>query len=161
MSKNKSILIVTPFFAPQSHAAVFRTYKLAKQLPQWGWKPYVLTVDTNYIFNEDELLLEKLPAEVEIIKSKYIEPTLRGIRMAVGGKDRSFNALKSSGDFSEQNSAKAKPIKSITQSAYRYALENWSYNPDSYWTWFHTASRKGKEAIKKHNELRRAISGKI
>ncbi len=50
---NKSVLIVTPFFAPQSHAAVFRAYKLAKYLPRFGWKPYVLTTDTNYKFNED------------------------------------------------------------------------------------------------------------
>ncbi len=50
---NRSILIVTPYFAPQSHAAVFRAYKLAKLLPRFGWKPYVLTVDTNYLYNED------------------------------------------------------------------------------------------------------------
>ena len=45
---NRSVLIVTPFFAPQNHAAVFRAYKLAKYLPQFGWKPVVLTVDTQY-----------------------------------------------------------------------------------------------------------------
>ena len=50
---NRSVLIVTPFFAPQNHAAVFRAYKLAKYLPQFGWKPIVLTVDTQYEFNED------------------------------------------------------------------------------------------------------------
>ena len=55
---SRSILIVTPYFAPQTHAAVFRAYKLAKYLPRFGWKPYVLTVDTNYLYNNDPELLE-------------------------------------------------------------------------------------------------------
>ena len=58
---SRSVLIVTPFFAPQNHAAVFRAYKLAKYLPQFGWKPIVLTVDTQYEFNEDPTLLAELP----------------------------------------------------------------------------------------------------
>ena len=58
---NRSVLIVTPFFAPQNHAAVFRAYKLAKYLPQFGWKPVVLTVDTQYEFNEDPALLSNFP----------------------------------------------------------------------------------------------------
>jgi len=151
MHQIKSVLIITPYFAPQSHAAVFRAYKLAKQLPQWGWKPYILTVGTNYLYNEDPLLLEKLPAEVEIIKSKYIEPTLRGLRMAVGGQNRSFSALKSSGKITAKESQENNYLKRMTRGVYNYALENWSYNPDPYWTWFLTASRKGKETIKQHH----------
>ena len=90
----RSVLIVTPFFAPQNHAAVFRAYKLAKYLPQFGWKPIVLTVDTQYEFNEDAALLTDLPNEVEVIRARYIEPTLRGVRMALGGRDRTFKATR-------------------------------------------------------------------
>ena len=93
---NKSVLIVTPFFAPQTHAAVFRAYKLAKYLPRHGWKPYVLTTDTNYLYNEDPGLLDALPPEVEVTRARYVEPTLRGLRMAFGGKDRTFKTLKAS-----------------------------------------------------------------
>src|SRR5271155_712943 len=91
---NRSVLIVTPFFAPQNHAAVFRAYKLAKYLPQFGWKPIVLTVDTQYEFNEDPSLLADLPKEVEIVRTRYVEPTLRGVRMALGGSNRTFKGTK-------------------------------------------------------------------
>ena len=95
---NRSVLIVTPFFAPQNHGAVFRAYKLAKYLPQFGWKPIVLTVDTQYEFNEDPTLLADLPSEVEIVRTRYVEPTLRGVRMALGGRNRTFNGVKGSAD---------------------------------------------------------------
>jgi len=91
---NRSVLIVTPYFAPQSHAAVFRAYKLAKYLPRYGWKVHVLTTDTNYLYNEDPQLLEDLPNGVEITRVRYVEPTVRGLRMALGGTDRTFAALK-------------------------------------------------------------------
>src|SRR5271170_4865002 len=90
---SRSVLIVTPFFAPQNHAAVFRAYKLAKYLPQFGWKPIVLTVDTQYEFNEDTALLTQLPEETEVVSARYIEPTLRAVRMALGGRDRKFKGL--------------------------------------------------------------------
>ena len=41
---NKNILIITPFFPPQTHAAVFRAFKLVNYLKRTGWNPIVLTV---------------------------------------------------------------------------------------------------------------------
>ena len=61
-----AVLIITPYFAPQSHAAMFRVHKLAKYLADYGWKPIVLTTDTNYLYNEDESLLAELPEDLEI-----------------------------------------------------------------------------------------------
>src|SRR5208283_349157 len=94
---NRSVLIVTPFFAPQNHSAVFRAYKLAKYLPQFGWMPTVLTVDTQYEFTEDDSLLTDLPAEVEVVAARYVEPSARGMRMALGGRDRTFRATRQGG----------------------------------------------------------------
>jgi hypothetical protein len=70
--QNKNILIITPFFAPESHAAVYRAHKLVKYLKKEGWSPIVLTVDTNYVYNEDPNLLEDLK-NVPIYKTRYIE----------------------------------------------------------------------------------------
>ena len=50
---NKNILIITPFFPPQTHAAVFRAFKLVKYLKRTGWNPIVLTVNRNYLYLED------------------------------------------------------------------------------------------------------------
>ena len=142
---NRSVLIVTPFFAPQNHAAVFRAYKLAKYLPQFGWKPIVLTVDTQYEFNEDPTLLAGLPAEVEIVHARYIEPTLRGVRMALGGRSRTFNAAKGT----SRNRTSTSPVrKSAVNGAYQYLLNNWLHIPDAYWTWARTATGAGNKIIR-------------
>ena len=78
---NKNILIITPFFPPQTHAAVFRAFKLVKYLKRTGWNPIVLTVNRNYLYLEDPDLLDD------------IEPTLRGLRMLLGGEDTSLKAI--------------------------------------------------------------------
>jgi glycosyltransferase involved in cell wall biosynthesis len=143
---DKSILIVTPFFAPQNHAAVFRVYKLAKYLPQYGWKPIVLTVDTQYLYNEDPGLLAALPKEVEIVQARYIEPTLRGARMALGGQDRTFNALKA--EISANGNGAVTGPRSPAKRMYQYLLENWLHNPDAYWTWGKTATAVGRTLIR-------------
>jgi glycosyltransferase involved in cell wall biosynthesis len=143
----RSVLIVTPFFAPQNHAAVFRAYKLAKYLPPSGWKPIVLTVDTQYQYNEDPAMLADLPNEVEIVKARYIEPTIRGTRMALGGKDRTFKALKHRDTSKEGNSAATDQLRAVKK-AYQYLLENWVHNPDAYWTWARSATPAGMKLVR-------------
>ena len=152
---NKSVLIVTPYFAPQSHAAVFRAYKLAKYLPRFGWKPYVLTTDSNYLYNEDPGLLEALPREVEIIRARYIEPTLRGVRMALGGRNRTFRALKGNGDVPrgaivDESAARSRPLRRF----YAWALGHWIEVPDAYRTWYRPALAQARSlASQKKIEL--------
>jgi glycosyltransferase involved in cell wall biosynthesis len=141
-----SVLIVTPFFAPQNHAAVFRAYKLAKYLPQFGWKPIVLTVDTQYEFNEDAGLLTDLPDEVEVIRTRYIEPTLRGVRMALGGRDRTFKATRPRNAGGGNTRATANHISTAGR-AYQTLVMNWLQVPDAYWTWANTAIIAGKKLL--------------
>jgi glycosyltransferase involved in cell wall biosynthesis len=143
---SRSVLIVTPFFAPQNHAAVFRAYKLAKYLPQFDWKPIVLTVDTQYEFNEDPTLLAELPEEVEIVRTRYVEPTVRGVRMALGGRNRTFNAAK--GNSWNRNCTTSPVRRSAVNGAYQYLLNNWFHNPDVYWTWARTAIAAGNKIIR-------------
>src|SRR5258708_36113112 len=148
--RNKSALIVTPYFAPQTHAAVFRAYKLAKYLPLFGWKPYVVTVDKNYLYNEDQSLSEALPPEVEVYRAHYVEPTLRGLRMALGGKDRTFASLKqaraaSNGVHTNGNgNGHHRPMNT----AYEYALTRSAQDPDPYWTWRRPALRRATRLIR-------------
>ncbi len=146
-SKNKSVLIVTPFFAPQSHAAVFRAYKLAKYLPQFGWKPYVLTVDTNYMYNEDQTLLSALPKDVEIHRTQYIEPTLRGLRMHFGGKDRTFKSVKHA-----MVTHKAEAVSvSWREKFYGYLRDHFLFTPDHYWTWYWSALKRASHLIRQND----------
>ncbi len=148
---NRSILIVTPYFAPQSHAAVFRAYKLAKLLPRYGWKPYVLTVDTNYLYNEDWSLTGALPPEVEVTTARYIEPTWRGLRMAMGGEDRTFLAMKlrDAVRLAPEDGATA-PRRSLSKKVRDYLRERWQHAPDAYWTWYGPAVRAARRLIREH-----------
>ncbi|MDZ4660849.1 MAG: hypothetical protein SGJ18_04445 [Pseudomonadota bacterium] len=145
----KTVLLVTPFFAPQSHAAVFRVHKLAKYLCEYGWKPIVLTVDRNYNYNEDPNLIEELPKEVEIHRVKYVEPSLRGLRMWLGGKDRSYLQIKKSARTHLSMDSIKK--KGIVEKIYHYLLAHWLWVPDPYWTWCRPAIRKGLDLIRKNN----------
>ncbi|MDB5352383.1 MAG: hypothetical protein JWN86_3630 [Planctomycetota bacterium] len=148
---NRSVLIITPYFAPQSHAAVFRAYKLAKLLPRFGWKPYVLTVDRNYLYNEDRSLLDALPDEVEITTARHVEPTVRGLRMALGGRDRSFAALKARGPQAGESADPARPVAAGWMSGlYRHIRDSWINVPDPYWSWRGPAVRAGRALIHAH-----------
>ena len=155
---NKKILIITPFFAPEAHAAVFRVHKLAKYLKRLGWEPHILTVDTNYNYNEDFNLLDELK-EIPIYRTKYIEPSIRGLKMALGGKDRSYKTLKKQGVFDIENKPleKNKNIedntskKSLSTKLYHHFLNNYLKNPDRFWTWKRGAIKQAKKLIKEKN----------
>lgn len=155
----KSVLIIAPHFAPESHAAVFRAHKLAKYLPDHGWKPYVLTVDTNYLYNDDPGLLTELPDEVEIVRTRYIEPTIRGARMALGGRERTFSAMKGQllqdvgekGDrFPISTPSVRSAARAIGSGAYRHVRGRLLDSPDAYWTWRRPALRAARELIARH-----------
>src|ERR1700674_2116974 len=142
---SRSVLIVTPFFAPQNHAAVFRAYKLAKYLPQFGWKPIVLTGDRQYEFYEDPCLLAELPEEVEVVRARYVEPSLRGVRMTFGGKDRSFKSLK---QITRNGNAPGTTRHSAATRTYNHLIKSWVQVPDAYWTWANAAIALGKKIIR-------------
>jgi len=149
MNTNRSVLIVTPFFAPQSHAAVFRAYKLAKYLPRFGWIPHVLTVDTNYLHPEDSRLLDELPPQVIIHRARYLEPSLRGLRMALGGRDRTFAALKLAGGSTAGSHEEAR--QPTWKDCLRdYVLRRWVQSPDAHWTWYGPAVASAREIIRQH-----------
>lgn len=152
---NKKVLIITPFFAPETHAAVFRAHKLAKYLKRQGWQPYVITVDTNYEYNEDNELLKELEG-IPIYRTKYIEPSIRGLKMALGGQDRTYKTLKAKGVFNTkteglvvQNNTKSN--QKITSKFYQYLLNNKLKNPDRFWTWKKSAIKLAKKLIKEEN----------
>ncbi len=154
----KKVLIVTPFFAPQNHASVFRAYKLAKYLPQYGYKPYVLTVDKNYMYWENQRLIQDLPPEVEICTAKYIEPTVRGLRMMLGGADRSFSSIQLQEKLQPQQSSivqgtqkKRKRKPGLGRRLYQWMIENVSDLPDWYWLWAGAAKKKAVALVKEHD----------
>lgn len=130
--------MLVPYFAPQTHAAMFRAHKLAKYLPEHGFRPVVVTTDINYLYNEDLCLLEELPDCVQIHRARYIEPTARGLRMALGGRDRTFSATKKAtvhngeGPRVAVRQEAAGRTLHVSMSKLVQVFGEW---PDRYWTW--------------------------
>ncbi len=131
--------MITPFFAPQSHAAVFRAHKLSKYLARKGWQVHVVTVGTNYNYNEDESLAHELPEKVVIHRVKYVEPTLRGLRMAFGGRDRTYRSTKSPTPVAPSGELISSTGSGLWQKFYKKILFSFFYDPDPYWTWANSA----------------------
>lgn len=63
----QTVLIVAPQFPPSNLAAVHRTRLFARHLPDFGWKPIILTVEPKaYEETLDENLMEFVPDDLHI-----------------------------------------------------------------------------------------------
>ena len=72
----KSILIITPHFPPSNLAAVHRSRLFAQHLPDFGWKPIILTVHENYYEEKLDWNLHKLiPQELRVEKVNAFKAT--------------------------------------------------------------------------------------
>ncbi len=70
----KKVLIITYYWPPSGGAGVQRWLKFVKYLPETGWMPVVVTVDTRYATYPvtDESLYSDVPGEVEVIRTRAI-----------------------------------------------------------------------------------------
>lgn len=71
--KLKEVLVIAYGFPPVGGSAAIRTLKFCKYLPQFFWKPVVLTVKKPRVFDRDPSLLEDLPKDIEVYRTATIE----------------------------------------------------------------------------------------
>ena len=83
--KNKKVLIVTYYWPPAGGAAVYRVSKFVKYLRKLHWEPIILTVKQPESSQYDYSLLNELPDDLKVIKTRSIEPTL--LLKKITGKD--------------------------------------------------------------------------
>jgi glycosyltransferase involved in cell wall biosynthesis len=144
------IIIVAAHFAPESHAAMFRAFRLAKYLPAFGFRPIVVTTDTNYVYFEDPSLLPQLPPEVVVIRARYVEPTLRGLRMMAGGEARTTQSIAAAPAAEARHPSATEPKKRLGafgHRAYQQLLTDWVQVPDRYNTWVGPAIEACERAV--------------
>ena len=71
----KKVLIITYYWPPSGGAGVQRWLKFAKYLPEFGWQPVILTVDTEYASypQRDESLLSEVDPNCLVYTTKSFE----------------------------------------------------------------------------------------
>jgi len=143
----KNILMITPFFAPYSHAAVYRAHRFAKYLPRFGWKPYVLTVDRSSLYFVDKALLDDLPKEVEIIRARHPDLTFAGLKASFEKPVTDSRLIKgpTSSDLTAklQQEKKKNFINSLIDKFRNEIL----FLPDRYITWYPFAFERAKKLM--------------
>jgi glycosyltransferase involved in cell wall biosynthesis len=68
----KKVLLIAFDFPPRRTSGVYRPVALSKYLPQFGWQPIVLTVETKAELAEDRTLLQKVPPEVKVVRTRHL-----------------------------------------------------------------------------------------
>ncbi|HVF70742.1 MAG TPA: glycosyltransferase [Chthoniobacterales bacterium] len=87
----KRALLVSPYFLPCNLAGVHRARLLAKGLPEFGWKPTVLTVDPRFYGHLSEpKLAELIPDDLHI---EYVDAIPGAVSKVFGIGDLSLRSL--------------------------------------------------------------------
>lgn len=82
----KNVLVFAYYFPPLGLSGVQRTLAFAKYLPQFGWKPTVITVgDIAYYAHDNELLNEVEKNGIDVIRTKSLDPH------SIAGKGKTFS----------------------------------------------------------------------
>ncbi len=67
----KTVILVAPHFLPAFLPSVHRARLLAYDLPEFGWRPLILTTDPRYYECQlDWELLDLLPPDLEVVKTR-------------------------------------------------------------------------------------------
>jgi glycosyltransferase involved in cell wall biosynthesis len=71
----KGVLVVSYYFPPTGGAGVQRPVKFIKYLPEFGWRPLVLTVSNPSVPAFDNSLLADLHPQLEVVRTRTFEPS--------------------------------------------------------------------------------------
>jgi glycosyltransferase involved in cell wall biosynthesis len=69
----KKVLVVAYHYPPVGGSGVFRTLKFTKYLPQFDFRPYVLTVKNSMYTPKDPTLVKEIPPEARVIATFSFE----------------------------------------------------------------------------------------
>lgn len=143
----KNILMITPFFAPYSHAAVYRAHRFAKYLPRFGWKPYVLTTGKSFLYFVDPTLLDDLPKEVEIIRARHIDLTFSGLKSLFEKTVTNSRSIKGPMPSDLTAGLQNEGKEDFLRTAIDKIRDGIIFLPDRYITWYPFALKKAEEII--------------
>ena len=70
----KKVLVITYYWPPSGGAGVQRWLKFVKYLPSLGWEPIIYTVENGEYPVLDDSLVNDLPSNIKVLKTKIWEP---------------------------------------------------------------------------------------
>ncbi len=135
----KKVLIITYYWPPAGGPGVQRVLKFAKYLPQFGWEPVILTVENGNYPAIDNDLLDEIPNDLKIYKTKTLEPFV--LYNKFRGKNKkeavdTFTITKSRKSFKEK-------ISNL--------IRTYFFIPDARKGWKHYAIKEGIKIINNEN----------
>lgn len=149
----KKVLIVAYDFPPLRTSGVYRPLKFAKYLPDFGWKPIILTVSNYPNQQQDARLLDELPSFTTIYRAFTIEPKrfekfIYKVAFEKTG-DNGGTAPQQPGTPSASASGGMKSfLKRLVFSPLSRFTHDKMYTPDEHIGWIPLAVRKGMSCIR-------------
>ncbi len=137
----KQILIIAYYFPPSGGPGVQRVLKHIQYLPEFGWQPVVLTVENGNFPARDESLLNKIPDEVIVYRTKIIEPY--SLYRILTGKKKDTPI--------DVNVIKKESQRIPTKEKIAEYFRGTFFIPDARVCWLLTVKSKIKKILKKHN----------
>lgn len=134
----KRALIITYYWPPIGGSGVQRWVKFAKYLPQEGWQPVIYTPENPDLSSIDTSLLNDIPQEAEIIKTRILEPY--GIYRKLTG---------SKGQIKVEANPGGSGKKSLIKKVSMWIRGNF-FMPDPRCFWINPSVRYLKKYLKEH-----------
>ena len=138
----KKVLIIAYYFPPSGGAGVQRTLKFVKYLRLFGWEPIVLTAKNADYPAYDESLLNELPQNLKVYRSKIIEPYKTYRRLTGKSHDSSADIA----TLTLSDSQKQRWSEKVSE-----WVRSTFFVPDARMLWYFFAVRLGKKIIAKEN----------
>jgi len=165
-NSTKKVLIIAYFFPPLggiASAGAQRAAKFAKYLPDSGWSPVVLTVKEDQYedyYAKDPSLLERMPADLQIVRTSVIRWFSQALRLRSRIKDaladvgrRESSEKSSAAEVAERpkgNQDRLDHSRSTFQS-FKDSVSDLFEIPDGQAGWILPAVRQGLETIRKED----------
>lgn len=130
-----NVLIVAYYFPPLGGGGTQRTLKFVRYLPEFGWKPHLLTVRDSHHLMHDDSLLPEVPEELAITRTPAILPA-RFFRKAL----RHRAGMPRSG-----NTRSRRLLAGVKNLVFTCA-----FIPDEYVGWLPFAARAGKRIVQQN-----------
>lgn len=124
---SKTVLLVAFDFPPRRTSGIYRPAGLTKYLVRLGWRPTVLTVRPRDTELQDPVLLERIPPQVEIVRTRWLN--------LMAWEDSTATAFRRAGALNPQ--AKAAPSSKLDRQLRWLAesVRSWFYFPDDTIGW--------------------------